>query len=122
MQRLNADGTVDATFASPQIDFNGIEGVRGASTVGSPAIQPDGKILVGGNIGLAWVNADGTLDTTFGNGGAELAVPATLLAGPNAALLAVLPNAEFLAIGSALDPTTLGTSALILTRYLQKQR
>ncbi len=66
------------------------------------------------------LNADGTVDATFGNGGAELAVPATLPVGlANAALLAVLPTDEFLAIGSAQDPTTLGTSALILTRYFQ---
>jgi hypothetical protein len=38
----------------------------------------------------------------------------------NAALLAVLPNAEFLAIGAGTNPTT-GATELILTRYLQQQ-
>jgi hypothetical protein len=102
---------------------------------GPVAFLPTGQTLVGGSVFVSGsariqdddaqvqrLNADGTLDTTFGNGGAEPAVPvpATLLAGlPDATLLAVLPNGEFLAIGSALDPTTLGTSALILTRYFQ---
>jgi uncharacterized delta-60 repeat protein len=119
VQRLNAGGTVDATFASPPIDYNGIEGGRGASGVDSLAIQPDGKILVGGAVGLARVNADGTLDTTFGTGGAELAVPATLpVVLANAALLAVLPNAKFLAIGAGANPVT-GATELILTRYFR---
>jgi uncharacterized delta-60 repeat protein len=97
VQRLNTDGTVDAAFASPQIDYNGQEGQFVHNTVDSLAVQPDGKILVGGGVGLARVNSDGTLDTTFGNGGAEPAVPvpATLLAGlPDATLLAVLPTAS----------------------------
>jgi uncharacterized delta-60 repeat protein len=120
VQRLNAGGTVDATFASPQIDYNGQEGVSTIHFgVDSLAVQPDGKILVGGGLGLARLNADGTLDTTFGNGGAELAVPATLpVLLPNAALLAVLPNGEFLAVGAGTNPAT-GSTELVLTRYFQ---
>ena len=68
--RLNANGTLDTTF-----NTNAGEGFRGgAQTVYAIALQPDGKILVGGNfhefnytssINLARLNADGTLDTTF---------------------------------------------------------
>src|SRR5579859_4101733 len=119
VQRLNADGTVDPAFASPPIDYNGIEGGIGDSGVDSLAVQRDGKILIGGSVGLARVNPDGTLDTTFGNGGAELAVPATLpVVLANAALLAVLPTGEFLAIGAGTNPTT-GSIELILARYFQ---
>jgi uncharacterized delta-60 repeat protein len=119
VQRLNADGTVDATFASPPIDYNGQEGQFIHFGVDSLAVQPDGKILLGGGVSLARVNPDGTLDTTFGTGGAELAVPATLpVLLANAALLAVLPNGEFLAIGAGTNPTT-GSTELILTRYFQ---
>jgi uncharacterized delta-60 repeat protein len=120
VQRLNAGGTVDATFASPPIDFNGQEGLSNIHFgVDSLAVQPDGKILVGGGLGLARVNADGALDTTFGNGGAELSVPATLpVLLPNATLLAVLPNGEFLAIGAGTNPTT-GSTELTLTRYFR---
>lgn len=62
--RLNADGTVDNTFADP--GANGI--------VRSIALQADGKILIGGEftqVGgqtrnkIARLNADGTLDTSF---------------------------------------------------------
>jgi uncharacterized delta-60 repeat protein len=120
VQRLNPGGTIDATFASPPIDYNGQEGLsRIAFGVDSLAVEPDGKILVGGGLGLARINADGTLDTTFGNGGAELAVPATLsVLLSNAALLAVLPNREFLAIGAGTNPAT-GSTELVLSRYFQ---
>lgn len=119
VQRLTAGGAVDPAFASPAIDFNGIEGVRGDSGVFSLAVQPNGKILVGGNIGLARVNANGTLDTGFGSGGAEPRVPSTLPGVlSTSALLAVLPNAKFLAIGAGANPAT-GSVELILTRYFQ---
>ena len=119
VKRLKAGGTADPAFASPPIDFNGIEGVRGDSGVDSLAVQPDGKILVGGNIGLARVNANGTLDTTFGSGAAEPRVPSTLSAVlSTSALLAVLPKAKFLALGAGANPAT-GSVELILTRYFQ---
>jgi uncharacterized delta-60 repeat protein len=65
--RLNADGTLDTTFG------NGLAGANGV--VQDLALQPDGKVIIGGNFnrvngtlrhGVARVNADGTLDTTFG--------------------------------------------------------
>jgi uncharacterized delta-60 repeat protein len=120
VQRLHAGGTVDAPFARPPIDYNGQEGLSTiAFGVDSLAVQPDGKILVGGGLGLARLTPGGTLDTTFGTGGAELAVPATLpVLLPNATLLAVLPNGEFLAIGAGTNPAT-GSTELILTRYFQ---
>lgn len=64
LARLNADGTLDATFADP-----GLDGRTLALTV-----QSDGKVLAGGESTsaggqtrshLARFNADGTLDTTF---------------------------------------------------------
>lgn len=63
--RLNADGTLDATFDPNAGEFSGVNAVT---------LQPDGKILVGGvftNIGganrirIARLNADGTADATF---------------------------------------------------------
>ncbi|MEI6178947.1 MAG: cadherin-like beta sandwich domain-containing protein, partial [Verrucomicrobiota bacterium] len=63
--RLNADGSLDSSFA-PMIDGN----------VGALAIQPDGKILIGGSfqtlngesrVGLGRLNANGLLDYTFAN-------------------------------------------------------
>lgn len=70
--RLNADGTLDTTF-DPGTGPNRIAGSRiGYSMV----IQPDGKILLGGQFttwngiaraGLVRLNSDGTLDTSFAN-------------------------------------------------------
>ena len=63
--RINSDGTVDPTF-KPTADYVG--------EVETIALQPDGKILVGGQIYNARtygnhvpirLNADGTLDPTF---------------------------------------------------------
>jgi uncharacterized delta-60 repeat protein len=64
--RLNADMTVDTTFNPPG-------GANG--TVQTIAVQPDGKILIGGDFTavnfdsskkyLARLNSDGTLDTSF---------------------------------------------------------
>ena len=74
VSRANADGTVDTSF-NP--------GGRGALTnsVHAVALQPDGKILIGGDFtqyngsarnSVARLNADGTLDTSFINPGAQL--------------------------------------------------
>ncbi|HEX6287673.1 MAG TPA: hypothetical protein VFZ66_00710 [Herpetosiphonaceae bacterium] len=63
--RLNTDGTLDLTFAATSVD----DGV-----IYALALQPDGKILIGGKFSrvngtphdsLVRLNADGTLDPTF---------------------------------------------------------
>jgi uncharacterized delta-60 repeat protein len=80
--RLNPDGSVDAGFQ------NGLTGANG--TVYLIAGQADGKVLIGGNFsqingtarsGLARLNEDGTLDTSFQTGppGAVSAVNAIAL-------------------------------------------
>ncbi len=87
--RLDADGTLDSTFA------NGANG-----EVLSLALQSDGKLLVGGHFTtiagvarnrIARINADSTLDTNF--------VPGT---GANAAVrvVRVLPDGNVLLAGS----------------------
>src|SRR5690554_437044 len=67
--RLNSDGTLDTSF-NIGIGFNGY-------TVHSITLQPDGKILVGGNFTafngttqnrITRLNSDGTLDTSFSIG------------------------------------------------------
>jgi len=72
MARLNSDGTLDGTFPTGNT-FNG--------QVRVITLQPDGKILVGGNFsgyndgtgnvasrGLIRLNSDGTVDTSFNVG------------------------------------------------------
>jgi len=71
--RLNPDGSIDPTFG------NVVLGIGAASyAVYSIVLQPDGKVIVGGRFswinsafrsGFARLNADGTLDTSFGSGG-----------------------------------------------------
>lgn len=78
--RLNTNGTLDATF-NPDTGANGT-----VSPVRTIAIQPDGKILIGGGFisyngtsrrFIARLNVDGTLDTTFDPGtGANTTVAA----------------------------------------------
>jgi len=67
--RLNADGSVDTSFTP-----NPSGAVNTVNTVNAVAVQPDGKIVIGGTftkIGattrnrIARLNADGTLDATF---------------------------------------------------------
>lgn len=58
--RLNADGSLDTSF---NIEL----GESNVTTVTSLALQPDGKILIGGNFpeGIIRVDENGVVDTTF---------------------------------------------------------
>ena len=66
--RVNADGTLDATFTSPFTTNFFVEGI---------GVQADGKILIGGSFSIngysnfARLNKDGSLDTTFSSGGTD---------------------------------------------------
>jgi uncharacterized delta-60 repeat protein len=66
--RLNADGSLDATFNTNGKTIN--ETIDGFDKI---SLQADGKIVVGGNknsdVALARYNANGTLDTTFDTDG-----------------------------------------------------
>lgn len=68
--RLNADGTLDASFNTPGTGLN--------SFVNTIVVQPDGKVLIGGGFSnvnginrnyIARLNADGTLDASFNPSG-----------------------------------------------------
>ncbi|MDY0090841.1 MAG: T9SS type A sorting domain-containing protein [Flavobacteriaceae bacterium] len=70
--RLNSDGTLDTSFSSG----SGFNSTTSAS-IATIALQPDGKILAGGNFksynegnrrGIVRLNEDGTLDTSFNIG------------------------------------------------------
>ena len=76
LARYNADGSLDTTFGDggkQTTDFAGLDNQGNAL-----ALQPDGKIVVAGHacvfgcdFALARYNADGSLDTTFGDGGKQ---------------------------------------------------
>jgi uncharacterized delta-60 repeat protein len=83
--RLNSDGSLDNGF------LNGLAGAT--DWVQSIAIQPDGKILIGGYFSMvngqtrnlvARLNADGSLDGTFLNG----------MAGVNNAVFSIVPQPD----------------------------
>ncbi len=56
--RLNPNGTIDTTFLTRNLIWNGRQSAR------SVALQPDGKVLVAGNTLLRF-NTNGTPDSTF---------------------------------------------------------
>ncbi|HYO10140.1 MAG TPA: carbohydrate-binding protein [Tepidisphaeraceae bacterium] len=62
VRRINPDGSVDPAFSTKASDF-------GTGQLVDVAIQPSGKILVLSIGQLTRLNADGSLDTTFGSGG-----------------------------------------------------
>ena len=72
--RTMPDGTLDPTF-----DGDGIRTVASGSGLWDMALQPDGKIVVGGqtNFNLTRLKPDGSLDASFGNGGTAVHNPST---------------------------------------------
>ncbi|GAB3846870.1 delta-60 repeat domain-containing protein [Hymenobacter terrigena] len=69
IMRLDSNGAIDATFNRSEFTL-----AQQPSVIYALAVQPDGKILVGGNFDTNWstsrrslsrLNADGTLDTGF---------------------------------------------------------
>ncbi|MGM9488344.1 hypothetical protein [Ideonella sp. YS5] len=123
--RYNADGTLDAGFGNGGIVTTNFG--HGSYAFGL-ALQPDGKIVAAGTVfvdfstddssntdfGLARYNADGSPDSSFGNGGQVL----TDFDGFNDDALAVLiqPDGKIVAAGSAKNPTRYYDFAL--ARYL----
>jgi uncharacterized delta-60 repeat protein len=104
IQRLNANGTSDATFNPGGIGANGF--------IGAVALQADGRIIIGGGftsyngtatLGLARLNANGTLDPTFAT-----LTPATLR---QITSLAIQPDGKVL-VGST-NSFTAGQAGLV---------
>lgn len=118
LARLEPTGAVDPTF-SPSADFPESE----TADVRALALQPDGRILVGGFLQtlngefrdrIGRLNADGTVDTTF--------VPPPLPQVETSRLPAietilVLPNGQILAGGHALAQSVPGGPLHHLVRY-----
>jgi len=93
--RLNADGTLDTGFDP---------GTGASSSVFAIALQPDGKILLGGSFStfngtararLARLNTDGTLDATFDPGTGPNNQVEALLVQPNGKILVGGPFSTF---------------------------
>ncbi|MDO7875687.1 hypothetical protein Q5H93_13160 [Hymenobacter sp. ASUV-10] len=110
--RLLPDGSLDQTF-----NYTAGSATTGANgTVWALALQPDGKVLVGGSFtsyngltgapnNLLRLNASGSLDQTFNYTAGNISTGATLSSATNASVvyaLALLPNGTVLA-GGAFD-------------------
>jgi uncharacterized delta-60 repeat protein len=106
--RCNADGLPDTRFGTGGIalvDFTPLDpAIQGTLIIPSAvAVQPDGKIIVAGELvdeaGVARLNADGSLDKTFGTGG-EVAVGSST-ANFYLGALAVQPDGKIIVGGSS---------------------
>lgn len=120
--RLNTDGSFDAAFGTAGqavVQPTAPGGSDPRSEVAALALQPNGKILAAGriadNTGFALLvgrlNADGTLDSTFGSGGTVV-----IDAGGAAKLtaLALQPDAKLLAGGDG----SAGGDETLVTRLI----
>jgi uncharacterized delta-60 repeat protein len=116
LARYNPDGSLDSTFGNAGVvttDFGqGLE-----SYAVAVMIQPDGKIAIAGEASyefmVARYNANGTLDTTFGNDGFTLTNFSSNWDTPSDALLQ--PDGKILVVGNAEMQSPYDT--LALARY-----
>lgn len=116
VQQFNSGGSLAA--ASPQFHYTGTTGEDGAGAV---AVQPNGQIVVAGShflgtsvFGVARVDANGSLDTTFGTGGT---LTTTIQGDDGVSALLLQPNGDIVAVGSSEDNST-GVTDVALVRYL----
>ena len=116
--RFNADGSIDTTFNTTGT-ASAAAGTGSVSTTGV-AIQPDGKIVLVGELvnanqylfELVRFNADGSLDTSFGSAGSV--TPALGTGNSGAGAVAIQPDGKIVAVGYSSS----GTQAVpVVVRY-----
>jgi uncharacterized delta-60 repeat protein len=110
LARYNADGSLDAGFGAGGKVITDLGGYDSASSV---AIQPNGKVVVGGDsfnldtfnddLALARYSADGSLDPSFGTGGKVIA---NLGAQEAIGDIALQANGKIVALGTTIDFVT----------------
>jgi len=113
--RYNSNGSLDRSFGNGGIVTTTFPEGSYAFDV---ALQPDGKIIAAGTVfvdfnpgemsdtdfALARYNSDGSLDTTFGNGGM---VTTDFFGNKDDAFsILIQPDGKIVAVGSANDPAT----------------
>lgn len=111
--RFNADGTLDTSFSFDGRVFIDFTSPMGFDACHALALQPDGKLVVvgdaypqgagGSDFGIARLNADGTLDTSFGSGTGKVTVGFQLGAGDgeSAQNVAIQPDGRIVVSGYA---------------------
>src|SRR5213079_331673 len=123
--RYNTDGTLDSTFGTRgnvPTDFPGL-----AAVPSSVVIQSDGKIVVAGgafplftflgDFKVVRYNPNGSLDTSFGDGGI---VTTTFPEGSYAFALALQPDGKIIAVGTVFvdfNPGDMSDTDFALARY-----
>jgi uncharacterized delta-60 repeat protein len=123
--RYNPDGTLDKTFGAGgkvQTDFPGL-----AAVASSVVIQPDGKIVVAGgafplftflgDFKVVRYNSNGSLDTSFGDGGI---VTTTFPEGSYAFDVALQADGKIIAAGTVFvdfNPGESSNTDFALARY-----
>ncbi|MEO7065148.1 MAG: delta-60 repeat domain-containing protein [Dokdonella sp.] len=116
--RINSDGSLDATFGT-----NGRTALNlGAHTQSAApialVIQDDGKIVVGGyydlHLAIARLNVDGTLDSSFGNGGVWLGNPVGGMTQPYVSTMSLIaqPTGGQMIVFAGGAPTGSGSNFL----------
>ncbi|MFK7699706.1 calcium-binding protein [Pseudomonas caspiana] len=112
--RLNADGSFDTTFSDDgKLTINVPLGA--SNYAHSVIVQPDGKILIAGDV-ITRLNADGSLDTTFGSQDGKFHVDGSsdaniLLGNDTAEIIRGLGGDDVLQGGAGRDVLTGGAGA-----------
>jgi uncharacterized delta-60 repeat protein len=124
MQRLLLDSTVDPSFNSPAFPFVTPQISASSHVVEAILVQPSGRIIVAGSaplglglgtaFGVAAIQANGPLDTTFGNGGV---LTTTFTSRDQATALLQQADGKIIAVGESGDSTGEHYS-IALARYL----
>jgi len=106
--RFTSNGAIDSTFNSPIFDFSGEGGSSHGDITSAIAIQPNGQIVLGAShfdsgftnelFALARLNPNGSLDSTFGNGGVTTT---SVGGGESVNVLLLQPDGKYIAIGTA---------------------
>jgi uncharacterized delta-60 repeat protein len=126
LARYNPDGSLDPTFGQGgKVTTNFIDGTDRAEAL---VLQPDGKLVAAGlayievaadprndrtGFGLARYNPDGSLDSTFGQGGKVISDTPDL---DRAAALVLQPDGKLVAAGTAVGADR-NAPPLALARY-----
>lgn len=120
VQVFNADGTLAAS--SGTFNYSDTTALTGAEDeAAAVAVQPNGQIVLGGGqfhsnqiIGVARVNANGSLDSGFGDGGTVLT---TIQGDESASAVLIQPNGDIVVVGYSENNST-GVSDIAVVRYL----
>ena len=117
VEYFSASGSL--TAASPEFHYTG--GTTGEDGAYVVAVQPNGQAVVGGShfldtsvFGLARVNTNGSLDTTFGTGGT---LTTDIQGDEGVGGLIIQPNGDIVAAGTSEDNST-GQVDVALARYI----